>query len=86
MGCGREVRGRTATGASTAGTERLGKEAGCQLGMSQRQPFLGSGRACLKFAALQKATTLTETKTGSRDCCCKSALEVLSHPCISVQL
>lgn len=76
VGCGREKRGRTDTGATTAGAERLVKEAGCQLGMSQRQPFLGSGRACLKFSALWKATTLT----GSRDCCCKDTLKGLFYP------
>lgn len=66
MGCGREKGGRTDTGASVAGAERLLKKAEYQTGMSQMQPFLGSGRACLKFSALQKATTLTETQTGSR--------------------
>lgn len=54
VGCGREKWGRTDTEASTAGIERLVKEAGCQLGVSQRQPFLGSGRTAWNFLHFRK--------------------------------
>lgn len=48
--------------------------------------FLGNGKACFRFAAIQKATKLTETRTGSRHCCSKDRVEGLSYPCISALL
>lgn len=88
MGCGRERKGRTDAGAGGCPQPEGLKGEGCWPGMSRGQHNLSGDwkGACFKFAAIQKATELTETKAGSSDCCCKDTVEGLSQPCISALL